>query len=264
MTAARVIDAYLAPAIVGEDPTAPERLGLRLRAAVQATLFARAGVEMALWDLAGKAAGLPLNRLLGGPVRPHVRTKFSVSGVAPDEAAEIASWAVAQGFDAMKVKVGLGLAADLARVAAVRAAIGDDVLLGVDANGGWSRAEARAALRPLHELGVAFVEQPLAPRELAAWPSCGARPSCRSSPTSPSEHPRTRSRSCAPRPPTCSRSTSAWPEGSPARAASQRSPRPRASAGRSAATSSSASASPRTCTSQPRCRRSPTISFRAT
>ena len=48
----------------------------------------------------------------------------------------------------------------------MRAAVGDEILLGVDANGGWSRAEARAALRPLRELGVAFVEQPLAPREL--------------------------------------------------------------------------------------------------
>ena len=97
----------------------------------------------------GKVAGLPLYRLLGGPVRDRVRTKFSVSGLAPDRAAEIAAWAVEQGFDTMKVKVGLDPAEDVARVAAVRQAVGPDVRLGVDANGGWS---VRTAIQTIQQL----------------------------------------------------------------------------------------------------------------
>jgi muconate cycloisomerase len=123
--------------------------------------FTKAGVEMALWDLLGKSAGLPLYRLLGGPLRETVPTKFSVSGAPPQEAARIAAWAVEQGFRVMKVKVGLVPEEDVARVKAVREAIGPNVKLGVDANGGWSGAAARQVIPRLEQHGIAFVEQPV-------------------------------------------------------------------------------------------------------
>jgi L-alanine-DL-glutamate epimerase-like enolase superfamily enzyme len=167
VVAAHVIAAYLAPAIVGEDPRDVTRLTARMQSAVAANHFAKAALEMALWDLAGKAAGLPVYQLLGGRVRDGVRTKFSVGGRPPDEAAAIAAWAVAAGFPAMKVKVGMDVAGDLARVAAVRTAVGDDVWLGVDANCGWSRAQARRAIAELAQLDIAFVEQPIAAADLA-------------------------------------------------------------------------------------------------
>jgi muconate cycloisomerase len=164
--AAHVIATYLAPAVTGQDPRDVGRLAGAMDVALAANRFAKAAVEMALWDLAGKAAGLPVYQLLGGRRRDSVRTKFSVSGRPPQAAAEIARWAVEQGFTAMKVKVGLDVAGDLARVAAVRAAVGRDVWLGVDANGGWSRAQARQAIAGLADHDVAFVEQPLAPGDL--------------------------------------------------------------------------------------------------
>ena len=83
--------------------------------------FTRAGVEIALWDILGKAAGLPLYRLWGDAQRDVVPTKFSVSAAEPERAAAIATWAVEQGFRAMKVKVGTELDTDLARVRAVLA-----------------------------------------------------------------------------------------------------------------------------------------------
>jgi muconate cycloisomerase len=166
ITAAHVVSTHLAPGLLGEDPTEVERLGQLIEDAIVGHHFTKAAVEMALWDLRGKAVGLPVHRLLGGPTRRRIRTKFSVGGAEPERAAAVAAWAVDQGFTAMKVKVGIDLPGDLRRVAAVRQAVGDAVLLGVDANTGWTRSEAAASLAPLAELGVAFIEQPLARGDL--------------------------------------------------------------------------------------------------
>jgi len=96
VTADHFIRDFIAPILRGEDPTHIERLTAKLRRCVAANPFTKAGVEMALWDILGKAAGLPLYRLFGGPVRESVPTKFSVSGLEPDKAAELAAWAVGQ------------------------------------------------------------------------------------------------------------------------------------------------------------------------
>lgn len=167
VTAVRCIEAYLAPTLVGEDPTAVERLSGRMARAVAGNPFTKAGLEIALWDLLGKAAGLPLYRLLGGPVREAVPTKFSVSGREPEQAAAIAAWAVEQGFRAMKVKIGIEPEGDVARVRAVREAIGPDVRLGVDANGGWAPRTAISTIRRLAEFNLIFAEQPVAPLDVA-------------------------------------------------------------------------------------------------
>jgi L-alanine-DL-glutamate epimerase-like enolase superfamily enzyme len=168
VTAAHFIRDYLAPALEGEDPTQIERLTARMRYRLAANSFTKAGVEMALWDILGKAAGLPLYRLWGGPVRDFVPTKFSVSGLEPGKAAELAAWAVAKGFRTMKVKVGIDPEGDIARVRAVRQAIGPDVRLGVDANGGWSPRAAIQTIRRMYEFGIYFAEQPVPPVD-PAW-----------------------------------------------------------------------------------------------
>jgi muconate cycloisomerase len=166
-TGAHLIHAYLEPLLVGEDPLAVEALTQKFRLAFAGNYFTKAAVEMALWDLAGKAAGKPVYQLLGGKVRDFVPTKWSVSGVDPEPAAEIAKWAIAQGFQAMKVKVGIEADGDVARVRAVRAAIGPKIKLGVDANGGWTPAQAVATLERLYEYGVYFAEQPVPPEDVA-------------------------------------------------------------------------------------------------
>src|SRR6516165_7926440 len=80
VTAAHFIDDLLAPLLVGENPLEIERLTIRLQRGLAGNPFTKSGLEMALWDILGKAAGLPVYRLLGGPVRAVVPTKFSVSG----------------------------------------------------------------------------------------------------------------------------------------------------------------------------------------
>ncbi len=167
VTAAHVIRTYLEPGLIGADPTEVERISQKMRKLVAANPFTRAGVEMACWDLLGKVAGLPLYRLLGGKVRETVPTKFSVSGLEPEAAASIARWAVEQGFTAMKVKVGIEPEADIQRVRAVREAVGAQVRLGIDANGGWSPRVAIQTINRLVECDLWFAEQPVPPLDVA-------------------------------------------------------------------------------------------------
>lgn len=163
VTAAHFIREYLAPALEGEDPTQIERWPARSRKCLAGNPFTKAGIEMALWDIAGKAAGMPLYKLWGGAAREFVPTKFSISGLEPAKAAGLASWAVEKGFRAMKVKVGMDPDGDVARVRAVREAIGPGVRLGVDANGGWAPRVAIQTIRRMYEFGIYFAEQPVAP-----------------------------------------------------------------------------------------------------
>jgi muconate cycloisomerase len=171
-SAAHFINMYFVPALVGRDPSRIGEVSKEVFPLVAGNYFTKAAVEMALWDLSGKAVGKPVYELLGGKVRDAVTTKWSVSGRPPEEAAEIARWALGRGFRAMKVKVGLGPDADVARVSAVREAIGPDIKLGVDANGGWGDpTTAIAAIGRLKASAIAFAEQPVRagdPEEMAA------------------------------------------------------------------------------------------------
>ncbi len=165
-TAAHLIKAYLEPLLVGQNPIEIEPLTQKFRLAFAGNMFTKSAVEMALWDIAGRAAGKPVYELLGGKVREFVTTKWSVSGVDPDKAAQIARQAIAQGFKAMKVKVGIDPDGDVARVRAVREAIGPSIKLGVDANGGWNLKNVVSTIERLREFNIYFVEQPLPPEEI--------------------------------------------------------------------------------------------------
>ena len=155
------------PLLENHDPRDIERLTTKMRHALADHPFTKAAIEMALWDILGKASNLPVYRLLGGPVRESVPTKWSVSGVEPERAAEIAAWAIGQGFRAMKVKVGIDPEQDVARVRAVRETIGP-LKLGIDANGTWNTSTAIRMIHRLTEHGIAFAEQPVAPGDVEA------------------------------------------------------------------------------------------------
>jgi muconate cycloisomerase len=167
VTGAHLIRTYLEPLLLGEDPTQMEQVTAKFRLAFAANYFTKSAVEMALWDIAGKVANKPVYGLLGGKVREFVPTKWSVSGVEPDKAAEIARWAIGKGFKAMKVKVGIDPDGDVARVRAVREAIGPQIKLGVDANGGWTPEEAVKMIERLREFDIYFAEQPVSPEDVS-------------------------------------------------------------------------------------------------
>jgi muconate cycloisomerase len=157
-----IITHVFAPTLVGCDPRDLDEIDHRLDAVAFDNWFAKAALEMACWDIAGRAAEKPVYELLGGACRPlSVRSRFSLGAYEPAVAEERASALVAAGFDTIKVKVGTEAVQDVARVRAVRAAIGPDVALTVDANGGWDEATALSCLEQLADCRLTLVEQPL-------------------------------------------------------------------------------------------------------
>jgi L-alanine-DL-glutamate epimerase-like enolase superfamily enzyme len=127
--------------------------------------FTKAGVNTALWDALGRTLGLPVATLLGGPFRDEVPVKLSLSGDGDDLRAGYET-AVGLGFRAFKVKVGRDPRTDAARVALARELAGDDAFIGVDANGGWTRADAARAVHAMADARIAFVEQPVRAADL--------------------------------------------------------------------------------------------------
>ncbi|WP_028933691.1 galactonate dehydratase [Pseudonocardia spinosispora] len=175
--------AELAEYLVGQDPFRIEdhwqvltKGGFYRGGAILAS--AVAGVDQALWDIKGKALGVPVHDLLGGPVRDRMRSYCWVAGDDPTEAAEHALEKKAQGFDAIKMN-GSGsmraleskreIDAMVERVAAVRAAVGDDFDIAVDFHGRTSAAVAREVCRLLEPLHPFFVEEPLVPEQTADY-----------------------------------------------------------------------------------------------
>lgn len=130
---------------------------------------ARCGLETALWDLLGRRQGLPAHRLLGGHRAPR---PVPVNGLLPvgdvDETLAAARAWLERGVGALKLKVGGpdGLGADVARLRALRAALDPRVELRLDANGAWTRQQARAALTELAAFAPRYVEQPVPPAVL--------------------------------------------------------------------------------------------------
>ncbi|MBN2205630.1 MAG: mandelate racemase/muconate lactonizing enzyme family protein [Thermoleophilia bacterium] len=118
-----------------------------------------AGVEMALWDLLGKAVGWPVHRLLGGAVRDEVDYFGFVQGDTTEELAEDARELAAAGYAVIYMKVGRGEEADVRNTAAVREAIGDRRLR-LDPNCAWSVAEAIHMIGRLREFEPEWIEQP--------------------------------------------------------------------------------------------------------
>jgi muconate cycloisomerase len=158
----------LAPLVVGADPFDTAWIARRLDRAAFGNSFAKAAIEMALLDLQGRTLGVPVYKLLGGrDAAPEggdrgVRLKFVVGAVEPGLAAERAKRMTERGWRAIKVKVGRDEhpRADVERLRAVRQAIGPDVFLSVDANGGYTVEQAVWAARRFEELDVALFEQP--------------------------------------------------------------------------------------------------------
>lgn len=131
---------------------------------------ALAALDMALWDLRSKQAGMPLYRLLG-LARRAVPTSLTVGINPPEVVRERVPLLLAQGARALKIKLGSpqGIEADKAMFAAVvEMTQGKDIVLRVDANGGWSLADARHMMGWLAARGVEYIEQPLVRGEEAA------------------------------------------------------------------------------------------------
>jgi len=161
------IDMALAPSVVGEDPTRIAYLVQKMDLALDGSEEAKAGIEMALWDILGKALDTPVYRLLGGKLRDRIPLSYSVPFGEPEQMANFAVERVSAGHRTIKVKVGNEPSTDIAAVRLVRAAIGPDVKLRVDGNMGWSTAkQAIGVIRAMEPYDLELVEQPLPAHDL--------------------------------------------------------------------------------------------------
>ncbi|MFB6195599.1 MAG: mandelate racemase/muconate lactonizing enzyme family protein [Haloplanus sp.] len=168
----RIVEEKYAPRLIGEDPLDIER---HWQAMVTDDLYkdrkgqglsAASGVDIALWDIAGKHRDVPVYRLLGGPVGGDIKPYASdLFWRDPAEMADRAASYVDRGFAGVKTHLGRGLDVDEERVAAMRDAIGDAALM-VDVNCGYDRPDARRVGRMLEDYDVYWYEEPLSPYDV--------------------------------------------------------------------------------------------------
>jgi muconate cycloisomerase len=162
------VDLVLAPAVIGEDPFRIAHIVQKMDRALDGTEEAKAGVEMALWDIVGKALGTPVYNLLGGKVRERVPLSYSIPFGTPEQMATFAVERVKAGHKTIKVKVGSENGPrDIAAVRDIRDAIGPDIKLRVDGNMGWPTAKhAIRMIRAMEPWNLELVEQPLPAHDL--------------------------------------------------------------------------------------------------
>ena len=172
---ASLINEVLAPKLLGQSAFDIRRLWQLMRASLSGRaggmlVEAIAGVDIALWDVVGKALGQPVHRLLGGMGRARVDCyASSINWASVDVMQEQALQVQAMGFKAIKVKLGLPVARAISSARAVREVVGDDMRLSADANWAYSLDEAVAVGHALHQLGYWFFEEALVPEDIAGY-----------------------------------------------------------------------------------------------
>ncbi|MGM8366016.1 mandelate racemase/muconate lactonizing enzyme family protein [Virgibacillus sp. W0181] len=152
----------LLPAIAGKSPFEMERIHEAMNEAVYGAPTAKAAIDIACYDLAGKALKTPVYQLLGGKYREEMEVPYVLSILPPEQLVKEAKEAVAKGYQILKMKVGTDLALDVERIRKVAEAVGDSISIKVDANQGWSTvANTLKVLRQLKNVSVDWYEQPV-------------------------------------------------------------------------------------------------------
>ncbi|MEL6298397.1 MAG: mandelate racemase/muconate lactonizing enzyme family protein [Pseudomonadota bacterium] len=182
---AAVIDAFR-PHLIGADPRATDLIWQTLynqfrdQGQKGLTITAISGVDIALWDLKGKALGLPCAVLMGGPLRTSVPAYATGTYRLPegdplDYIVDEVRGYVAEGFGAVKLKIGFGFDQDVPLIRAVRDAIGPEVGLMLDANHGYDAIEAIAVGNAVAACDIGWFEEPVVPDDLGSYLDVKAR-----------------------------------------------------------------------------------------
>jgi L-alanine-DL-glutamate epimerase-like enolase superfamily enzyme len=157
-----VITRFLVPVLTGEDPMNILSCVDRMNTAIAGNPFAKAAVEMALWDIKGKVLQVPVYHLLGGYRRLKVPVNASVSYASPSEMVEESLRLVSEGFRTLKIYCGRETPEDdLERVQEIRKAVGDGIQIYVESNQRWSFKAVLWLLPYFEELRILFMEQPI-------------------------------------------------------------------------------------------------------
>jgi cis-L-3-hydroxyproline dehydratase len=150
---------FLAPHLLGLDPTNISGVRRTMDAVLMGHQYAKSAVDIACWDLHGKAAGLPIAALLGGVLQEEFPIYEAVPLGSPESMASFVQRRSAAGIKRFQLKVGNDPRDDAARTRAVVETAADDTIIVADSNGGWSLLDARVAMNSMAGLPV-FIEQP--------------------------------------------------------------------------------------------------------
>ncbi|MBW2149367.1 MAG: hypothetical protein JRI22_20405 [Deltaproteobacteria bacterium] len=163
LTAAHTIKRYLVPNLIGIDPFDIEEAHRRMDMAVYANHYAKTAIDVALYDIMGKALGVPVYKLLGGKCREKMLVSWTVATGDIRRDVEESKDRVAAGYRFIRLKVGYGweIKQEIERIRKVREAIGDTTGFGIDVNQGWNPKDAIEVLRAVDDCGLLYVEQPV-------------------------------------------------------------------------------------------------------
>lgn len=153
---------FIRPALLGMEIENLDGIMKKLHGCILKNTSAKAAVDMAVYDLYGKRLGAPVYQLLGG-ARKRVETDLTISVNPIEEMVADALEAVDRGYRILKIKVGKEGRADVERIAAIRSAVGPDILLRVDANQGWNARQSVSIISAMEDKGldIELVEQPV-------------------------------------------------------------------------------------------------------
>ena len=161
-TTVSVTTQYLAPAIRGCIPGEIAEIHERMSRAIKGFPYAKAALEFAAYDLAGKQCGLPVHRLLGGALRRKIAVTHSIGLIGFEEAEREAAQAMREGIRTIKIKIGVEPDRDVEMVRRVRDTVGPGAALCVDANQGYRTVgEAVRAFRRMERSDLIYFEQPV-------------------------------------------------------------------------------------------------------
>jgi L-Ala-D/L-Glu epimerase len=156
-----VIEKWLGPAIIGEDPFEVQKIW-KIMERIPGRVAAKGAIDIALYDIMGKALGMPVYRLLGGPCLEKLPLAKIIGLDEPGKMAEDASYEVKEHkMKGLRLKLGSTIREDEARFKAVRNAVGNDLSLRIDLNGHYNASDAIKLVRRLEDYDLTLVEQPV-------------------------------------------------------------------------------------------------------
>ncbi|MEL0637482.1 mandelate racemase/muconate lactonizing enzyme family protein [Marinomonas sp. TI.3.20] len=178
--AAAFIEQVFKPILLGRSPFDVEVLWEEMYNTTRpygqggSAVNAISGVDIALWDVMGRALNKPIHSLIGGAFRTEVTpyaTGFyrTESGIYPEDSVKEAHRYVNAGFEAFKLKIGFGIEEDVAIIKAIRNAVGDKVKIMADANGAYNAAQARRLIKATEDLNLYFLEELLPPEDIKGY-----------------------------------------------------------------------------------------------
>ncbi len=159
---AYLVGQYLAKVLIGKDAMDIDSIHQQMDAVIYGNKSIKSAFDIACYDIAAQAAGMPLYRFLGGNKNKTITTDYTVSIGDPDQMATDAVKILERGFPYIKVKLGKQGRTDVIRMRKIRAAVGPDIPLRIDANQGWLVDEAIETLQALAPLNIEHCEEPIA------------------------------------------------------------------------------------------------------